>query len=212
MTETQRSITTMWSVVGVTTLYISMNIYFNAHGSEFFLPSIKLDETDHYSASFYGVFFTLPLVLTTHYLTRVYAKNYGKGIWYFHLPIAFNRELSELEEFLRMYQLFFFILLLIIPSLLHVDFFNKFFHGTVYIESTGEAVLVAWEQFTFDLSIYSYGINNFRYGDIDIGIDYFPILFPLAIIIAETIHLYSLVATLKAIGILSSKKKMEQNN
>lgn len=199
MTDTQKSIGSMWSVVGITSLYVSANIYFFAHGSEFFLPSIKLDKTDYYSASFYGIFFTLPLIFATHYLTRVFAKNYSADIWYLNFPVAFNRDLSELKGFLRKYQIFFFIMIIILPSLLHVDYFNKFFHGTVYVESTKEPLLVAWDQFTLDLSIYSHGVNNFRFGDVDIGIDYYPILFPLLIILAELTHLYSLFYTLKSL-------------
>ncbi len=195
----------MWSVAGLTSLYISMNIYFFAHGSEFFLPSIKLEKTDYYSASFYGIFFTLPLVLTTHYLTRVHAKKYKSDSWLFNIPIAFNRELSDVSSFLRKYQIFFFAMFLVVPSLLHIDYFNKFFHGTVYIEDTKEPILVAWGQFTLDFSIYDHGINNFRFGDIKIGIDYYPVITPIAVIIAEVVHIWSLLFTFKTIGLINTK-------
>lgn len=212
MTNTQKSIGLMWSVVGVTTLYISLNIYFFAHGSEFFLPIINLEKTDYHSASFYGVFFTLPLVLTTHYLTRIYAENYTKMIWYYNFPVAFNRELSELKSFLKSYQIFFFVCILILPSLLHIDYFNKFFHGTVYLQDTSEPVLVAWQQFTFDFSIYDHGVNNFRFGDTKIGIDYYPIFFPVAIVIAEIVHVWSLIITLFSIGIFQRNNANNANN
>ena len=200
MTGTQKSLGLMWSVVGVTTLYVSMNIYFFAHGSEFFLPSIKLQKTDYYSASFYGILFTMPLMLVTHYLTRIYAKSYWNKQWLYCFPIAFNRELSDLPRFLKNYQIFFFVVFLLVPSLLHIDYVNKFFHGTVYLENTKQPILVGLEQFTLDLSIYRHGINNFRFGDVDIGIDYYPIVFPIGVVIIECIHTWSFVATLMRIG------------
>jgi len=111
ITETQKSIGLMWSVVGLTTLYVTMNIYFVVHGSEFFLPSIKLGTTNYYSATFYGIFFTLPLILITQYLTRIYAKNYSKETWLYCFPTAFNKDLSQLPSFLKTYQIFFFIII-----------------------------------------------------------------------------------------------------
>jgi len=200
ITDTQKSLGLIWSVVGVTTIYVSINIYFFSHGSEFLLPSINLGKTDYYSASFYGIFFTLPLILTTHYLTRIYAKNYLKEHWFYCFPIAFNKELSELPSFLKSYQIFFFIIFLVLPSLLHIDFVNKFFHGTVYIETTKQPILVAWEQFTLNFSIFKHGMNNFKYGHVEIGIDYYPIMFPIGVVIVECVHIWSFICTMKCIG------------
>jgi len=207
ITDTQKSISLIWSVVGVTTLYVSINIYFFSHGSEFFLPSIKLGKTDYYSASFYGIFFTSPLIFITHYLTRLYVKHYPRKVWFNCLPTAFNINLSELPNFLKHYQIFFFIGFCVFPSLLHIDYVNKFFHGTVYIESTKKPILVAWEQFTLDFSIYKHGVNNFRFGDIGMGIDYYPIIFPIGVLIIESIHIWSLIATMRIISLSKNTTK-----
>ena len=200
MNDTQKSLGLIWSIVGVTTFYISLNICFFMHGSEFFLPSIKLGKTDYYSASFYGIFFTMPSILTNHYLTMVYAKNYSRKHWVYCFPVAFNRDFSDLPNFLKNYQVFFFVIFLILPSLLHFDFVSKFFHGTVYIESSKQPILVGWDQFTLDFSIYKYGINNFKFGDVNNGIDYYPIILPIGVIIMEFIHICSFIATIISIG------------
>ena len=205
--KTQKSLTSMWSITGVTTLYIVANIAFEVHGSEFFLPSIKLEDVDHYSASFYGIFFTLPLIFSVHYLTRIYSNHFGEKDWWLRIPVAFNREIYELPNFLRTHQIFIFILFLAIPSLLHIDFVNKFFNGTVYIESTCEGILVGIEHFTLEFNLYTeYGINGFRYGDVDKGIDYYPIIFPIAIVLIEIAHLYSIWLTLSCVFKNSANK------
>jgi len=91
-------------------------------------------------------------------------------------------------------------LFLIVPSLLHIDFVNKFFHGTVYIEKTKEAILVGWEQITLDFDLYDkYGVNGFRFGDIKNGIDYYLVFFSIAILLIEMLHTWSIFLTGKLI-------------
>lgn len=201
MSETQKHIGSMWSVVGVATLYISLNICLFSHGSEFLFPGIRLEATDPHSAALYGIFFMTPLVLTTHYLTRFYARNYPCRSWCLRFPVAFNRNLSETAGFLKMYQVFFGLAILILPSLLHIDYFNKFVSGSVYIQDSGEVVLVDWGHFALDCSILENREywSDFRYGDLEKGMDYMPFATPFLVILLEIAHVMSFVFTAKAL-------------
>ncbi|NOI60495.1 hypothetical protein [Vibrio coralliilyticus] len=189
MSESQKAVGAMWSIAGLTSLYVTANMAFSSHGSEFFLPSIKLEKTDPHSAAFYGIVFTLPLIFSVLYLTRVYIDNFAQSSGWSSLPIAFNRNLDEIPKFKVKYQVLFLFLFLFVPSLLHIDFFIKFFHGTVYFQHDGSSVLVAWDQLSFNVGLWNDAPNGFRYGDVEKGIDYYPIVMPWTVVILEVVHI-----------------------
>ena len=197
----RRFITTAWSLIGLASLSLSVNIDLIMHGASFPLPGLQISTTtDRYVASFYGLFSTLPTIFVGHYLTRRFSEDFGEGIWYRNFPVAFNASLYGRLEI--HYQFLFLCLFVLLPSLLHLDFFFKYTHGSVYPCSEvardcfGDvAVVVGWWQHLFSgFALVRCGLRGFRYATCG-GIDYFPVIVPLLIWVSVPSHALSLVLT-----------------
>jgi hypothetical protein len=199
----------IWTYVGLANLYLSFNIASHMHGSEFFLPFIRLDSVNDYAAAVYGIFITVPIGILVFILTREFCKISNFSHWAKRIPIAFGFPIEFGSKLGKAYQAFFLVIFLVLPAFANIDFLNKFFHGTIYDRETQTVISVSLEHLWPDRDLLdSHGKKGYRYGEANDaskkpGIDIFPVIIPWVIVLIELIYFAYFLFTI--LSIVSTK-------
>lgn len=140
----KKMLITVWSTLGITLAYLSINFVLITQNSPILLPSPLVINPDinSYTTSVYGIVITIPILIIIMSITKVYINSFGGATWESMLPIAFNMEIDLSLKSGKYFQQFFFTIILVIPLISQVHFINKFFHGTIYNKTTKTAISV----------------------------------------------------------------------
>lgn len=188
----------LWTVVGLANLYLTFNIASAMHGSEFYLPFIRIDAVNYYAAAVYGIFVTAPVGIAAFFLTREFARHANSQRWAERIPIAFALDIHPDTKPGKAYQVFFFLFFLVVPSAANLDFTNKFFHGTIYDKESSVPVSVGLSHLWPERKMLSvYGKAGYRFGEPNTnsakpGVDIYPIIIPWTIVAIEAFYFAAL--------------------
>ncbi len=126
-----RTLTRLWTVMGLLTFYVSYNIY--AQTQQW--PTLLWKELsfDTYSVAVPGVLLGGFLLHTTILLTRLYPNPGMRPGLLNRLPLAFGLPLYAQTRLRRHYQTFFLVFFLLVPLAAQVHFYTKMCRGTVFL-------------------------------------------------------------------------------
>ena len=124
----------LWTLVALTSLYLSITIWSQMQGGDLGLPTI---EKTRYAASVYGLALNTPLYVLLLLLTHYYARHSKGSAWYSRLPEFWGVTWDFAHPSTRWFQGGGLLLFFIIPAYFQGAFYNKFLSGRVYYYPKG---------------------------------------------------------------------------
>ncbi len=124
----EKTIAKVWTIVGLSLLYITINAWALTQGATFNLPLNLLGKFGKYATSIFGIFVCGPMLWYLIFLQTVYLR-YPKNNFWGIFPVAFNLELNFSYIEAKLYQGFFFFCFQVIPVFAQLHFIRKFFNG-----------------------------------------------------------------------------------
>lgn len=124
----------IWSFLGLASLILSVNGVLVTQGADFSISfGVQLKEQGRYTASVYGLMLSLPVYIVFLLTTHTFIYKNTEGSWVKKFPMAFNTQFSKPSLDVKIYQITFIFLFLIVSLYSTSHLYKKFLDGTAYM-------------------------------------------------------------------------------
>ncbi len=201
--EQARSLTMMWSVLGLLLFFLTYAVWARTQGWPPLPGMPRLEEWGRHAVAFFGLLYGLPLIALSLTLVRIYQSQELKSGFLNRLPIAFSLPLYSPTPLRNRYQAVVFFLFLAFPLAGQVHFFGKMCRGKVYERS-------GWIETDIPTGIVGHltspvSLEKMFEGDRDVfrldsdpgSITYFPFVQPWLFLILEMVLFIYLMLTVR---------------
>jgi Caspase domain len=187
-----RTLTRLWTFLGVLAFYTSYNLFAQSQG----WPRLLWQDWafDSYAVAPPAMFLGIPLLHLAFLLTRLYPNPAMRPGLLRRLPLAFGLPLYAQTHLRRHYQAFFLAVFLLVPLGAQVHFYSKIFHGTVEKREDGKCRdlrdgvawhATGWQHLTKPIPFGEATGDCYRLGGKDQNVTFFPFWEPWGLLLLE---------------------------
>lgn len=183
-TDYNRTVTTLWTILGTLLLYTSYNLFALTQDWPLLFWTAFRDLGDA-TVSLFGLYWGLPALAILMALTRYYRDLDDRDGFYTRLPVAFNLPLYSNTTVRRRYQALFLFLFFIFPLYTQGHFMRKMLEGQVY-DRAGSAEIPVVKNISEHFWPFlpeSFG-DRYRLDSIG-GVTFFPFMLPWILLALE---------------------------